>query len=204
METRQMSNFVTRRREPKRFMLWLSIAGSIFVFTVLLAAYVIRKTGHDWRDIPMPTVFLASTLVIMASSFTLHIANSAFAHERFSQYRMYLGSTLFLGVLFVVLQVLGWRELVLRNVYLQTNPSGSFLYILSGLHLMHILVGLLFLAVAFAEAVRRIPYIDFFVYSVNPPNRLKIRLITLYWHFVDVLWLYVFLFLLYHHGMQLF
>ncbi|WP_229311102.1 cytochrome c oxidase subunit 3 [Larkinella soli] len=200
METRPKNNFITRRREPKRFMLWLSMGGSVLLFTVLLAIYVIRRAGSDWRDVPIPMVFLASTAVIVSSSLTLHIANGAFRRERFGQYRLYLGTTLFLGILFVVLQVLGWRELVLKGVYLQTNPSSSFLYVLSGLHLLHILFGLLFLGVAFAEALRRLPYIDAFVYSVNPPNRLKIQLITLYWHFVDVLWIFVFLFLLIHHG----
>ncbi|MFD1143976.1 heme-copper oxidase subunit III [Larkinella insperata] len=201
METRRKNNFMTRRREPKRFMLWLCMASSGFIFTVLLIAYVVRRVGADWRDVPMPTVFLASTGVILASSLTLHIANAAFRHDRFTQYRLYLGTTLFLGALFVILQVLGWRELMLKGFYMQTNPSSSFLFLLSGLHLLHILLGLFFLGVAFAEAMRRIPYVESFVYSVNPPNRLKIMLFTLYWHFVDVLWLYVFLFLLYHHGL---
>ncbi|WP_229312367.1 cytochrome c oxidase subunit 3 [Larkinella punicea] len=200
METRRQNNFMTRRREPKRFMLWLCIAASVFSFTVLLLAYIARKVSSDWRDVPLPTVFLASTGVILASSLTLHIANGAFRHERFTQYRLYLGTTLFLGTLFVVLQVLGWRELMLKGVYLQTTPSGSFLFVLSGLHLLHIVVGLIFLSIAFAEAMRRIPYVEAFVYSVNPPNLLKIRLFTLFWHFVDVLWLCLFLFLLYHHG----
>lgn len=182
-------------------MLWLCMVSSGLIFTILLLAYVVRKVGHDWHNIPLPTVFLASTGVIMASSLTLHIANVAFRHDRFMQYRIYMGTTLFLGVLFVVLQVLGWRELMLKGVYLQTNPSSSFLFILSGLHLLHILLGLFFLGVAFAEVMRRMPYVEVFVYSVNPPNRLKIRLFTLYWHFVDILWLYVFLFLLYHHGL---
>ncbi|GAB3913842.1 cytochrome c oxidase subunit 3 [Larkinella knui] len=201
METRRKNNFMTRRREPKRFMLWLCMAGSVFTFTGLLVTYIARKVGSDWRNIPLPTVFLASTGVIVASSLTLHIANGAFRHERFTQYRLYLGTTLFLGTLFVILQVLGWRELMLKGVYLQTNPSSSFLFLLSGLHLLHILVGLIFLSIAFAEAMRRIPYVEAFVYSVNPPNLLKIKLFTLYWHFVDILWLYVFLFLLFHHGL---
>jgi len=181
-------------------MLWLAIAGSVFIFTILLAAYIVRKTGTDWRNVPMPKVFLASTAVILASSLTLHIANGAFRQDRFAQYRLYMGTTLFLGVLFVVLQVLGWHELTLKGVYLETTISGSFLYLLSGLHLLHIVIGVALLVIAFVEAVRRMPYIDIFVYSVNPPNQLKIKLITLYWHFVDVLWVYVFLFLLYHHG----
>ncbi|GAB3266752.1 hypothetical protein GCM10027347_34970 [Larkinella harenae] len=201
MESRRKKNFITRRREPKRFILWLCMVGSVLLFTVLLVAYIVRRMGGDWRTITLPTVFMASTGVMLASSLTLHIANLAFRHERFPQYRIYLGTTLFLGVLFVILQVLGWRQLMMRGVYLQTNPSSSFLFLLSGLHLLHIVIGLIFLGIAFAEIIRRLSYVEAFVYSVNPPNRLKLKLFTLYWHFVDVLWLYVFLFLLYNHGL---
>lgn len=195
-------NQFTKRREPFRFMVWLAIAGSVMLFTVLLAAYIIRKTGPGWVDAPLPNVFLLSTLVILLSSLTLHNANSAFLHERFAAYRTNIGTTLALGTLFIVLQTWGWRQMVLAGVRLEGNPAGSFVYIISGLHLLHILIGLIFLAIAFLEAARRRQYVESFVYSVNPPNQLKLRLITLYWHFVDALWIGLFLFLLIHHGLD--
>ncbi|GAB2597720.1 cytochrome c oxidase subunit 3 [Spirosoma areae] len=198
-----MSNFVTKRREPFRFMVWLGIASSVMVFTMLLVAYVIRQTGSGWVSVKLPNVFLISTLVILLSSFTLHIAVQAFRHERFANYRTNLATTLVLGTLFMLLQGWGWRQMFLAGVKLEGNPAGGFIYILSGIHLLHILIGLIFLGVALAEALRRRPYVDSFVYSVNPPNRLRIRLITLYWHFVDILWLGLFLFLLVHHGLDL-
>ena len=126
----------------------------------------------------------------------------AFRHERFGNYRTNLATTLGLGILFILLQGWGWRQLVLAGVGLEGNPAGGFIYIISGIHLLHILVGLIFLGIVLGEALLRRPYIDSFVYSVNPPNRLKIKLITLYWHFVDILWIGLFLFLLVHHGMN--
>lgn len=198
-----MSNFVTKRREPFRFMVWLGIASSILVFTMILVAYVVRRAGSDWADIKLPNVFLISTVVIMLSSLTLNNAIQAFRHERFGNYRTNLGTTLFLGALFILLQGWGWRQMIRAGVTLKANPAGGFVYIISGIHLLHILVGLVFLSIMLVEALRRRPYIDSFVYSVNPPNRLKIKLITLYWHFVDVLWLGLFLFLLIHHGLDL-
>jgi cytochrome c oxidase subunit 3 len=197
-----MSNFVTKRREPFRFMVWLGIASSVTVFTMLLVTYVIRRTGSGWVNIKLPTVFLISTVVIMLSSFTLNNAMLAFRHERFGNYRTNLATTLGLGVLFILLQGWGWRQLVLAGVGLEGNPAGGFIYIISGIHLLHILVGLIFLGIVLGEALLRRPYIDSFVYSVNPPNRLKIKLIALYWHFVDILWIGLFLFLLVHHGMN--
>ena len=183
-------------------MVWLGIAGSVLLFTVLLVTYIIRSSGPNWVDVKLPNVFLLSTVVMLLSSLTLHTANQAFHNERFPMYRTYIGITLVLGILFMLLQGWGWRQLILVGVQLEANPAGGFIYILSGLHLLHILIGIIFLLIAFAEALRRRQYVDAFVYSVNPPNQLKIRLITLYWHFVDVLWLGVFLFLLVHHGIN--
>ena len=192
-----------KRREPFRFMVWLGIGSSVMLFSILLAAYTIRQTGSGWEANKLPTVFLISTLVIMLSSLTLHNASQAFRHERFSSYRTSLGSTLALGTLFMVLQAWGWRQMIRSGVGLAGNPAGSFVYILSGIHLLHILIGLILLGIALTEALRRRPYVDSFVYSVNPPNQLKIKLLTLYWHFVDILWVGLFLFLLLHHGLDL-
>ncbi|QJW91432.1 heme-copper oxidase subunit III [Spirosoma taeanense] len=198
-----MSNFVTKRREPFRFMVWLGIASSVMLFTILLVAYVIRRTGPGWASVKLPNVFLISTVTIVLSSFTLHNANQAFRHERFGSYRTNIGTTLVLGTLFMLLQAWGWRQMIRGGVGLKDNPAGGFVYIISGIHLLHILIGIIFLVIALIEALRRRPYVDSFVYSVNPPNQLKIRLITLYWHFVDILWVVLFIFLLVHHGLDL-
>lgn len=198
-----MSNFVTKRREPFHFMVWLGIASSLMLFTMLLVTYVIRRSGSDWADVKLPTVFLVSTLVIMLSSLTINNATVAFHRERFGSYRTNLATTLVLGVLFILLQAWGWRQMILAGVHLKGNPSGGFVYIISGIHLLHILVGLIFLGIMLSEAFRHRLYVDSFVYSVNPPNRLKIKLVTLYWHFVDLLWIGLFLFLLVHQGLDL-
>ncbi|MGF7216810.1 cytochrome c oxidase subunit 3 [Spirosoma lacussanchae] len=197
-----MSNFVTKRREPFRFMVWLGIASSVMFFTILLASYIIRRAGSGWTDVKLPNVFLISTVAILLSSLTLNNANHAFRHERFKSYRTNIASTLVLGTLFILLQGWGWRQMILAGVGLSGNPAGGFVYIISGIHLLHILIGLIFLVIVLVEALRRRPYVDSFVYSVNPPNRLKLQLITLYWHFVDILWIGLFVFLIAHHGLS--
>jgi cytochrome c oxidase subunit III len=190
---------LTKRREPFRFMVWLGIGGSVLLFTVLLGIYIVRQTGPGWTDVALPNVFVLSTVVILLSSLTLHNANRAFEHEQFSSYRVNMATTLTLGFLFMVLQGWGWRQMIRGGVGLEGNPAGGFVYIISGVHLLHILIGLVFLSVALAEAMRRRGYVEAFVYSVNPPNQLKIKLLTLYWHFVDILWVVLFVFLLVHH-----
>ena len=190
---------LTRRREPFQFMVWLGIGGSVLLFTVLLGVYIVRQSSPGWADVALPNVFVMSTLVILLSSLTLHNAKQAFGRENFSGFRINIATTLVLGTLFILLQGWGWRQMIRSGVGLEGNPAGGFIYIISGLHLLHILIGLVFIAITLAEALRRRAYVEAFVYSVNPPNQLKIRLITLYWHFVDILWIVLFIFLLIHH-----
>jgi cytochrome c oxidase subunit 3 len=150
--------------------------------------------------VPLPSLFLISTAVILLSSLTLHLANNSFRSDGFVRYRVLMGSTLGLGVLFIILQLLGWQQLISGGVSMSNNPSAGFIYVISGLHILHILGGVVALGLAVIDSLKNYNYVDAFVYSVNPPNQLKIRLITLYWHFVDVLWLILFAFLVYQHG----
>ncbi|AYQ36176.1 heme-copper oxidase subunit III [Runella sp. SP2] len=182
-------------------MLWLGLAGSLFLFTLLLGVYVMRKSvGVHWTDVPLPSLFWVSTCLIIASSVTLHGANLALQKDQFPKFRTFIGATLGLGILFVILQFLGWVQLIQAGISTVNNPSVGFIYLLSGLHILHIVIGVAVLAWAVYQSIKNHSYVDAFVFSVNPPNQLKIKLITIYWHFVDVLWLYVFGFLLYHHG----
>lgn len=196
--TRSGENIFTKRREPLHFLLWLGIVGSVLIFTVLLVIYIVRKSGPDWQQIPLPGIFWLSTLVIILSSISLHEAANAFRKERFAMYRYCLAITLFLGMIFMGMQGFGWLQMAERGLGMEDNPSAGFVYVLSGLHILHILGGLVVMGYLLNEATRNQSYVDSFVYSVNPPNQLKVKLMTIYWHFVDVLWLYLFLFLLYH------
>lgn len=201
MNTVKKQNPLTKRREPFNFMLWIGIGSSVLVFTILLAVYVIRKAnGVYWTDVPLPGLFWVSTLAIMVSSFTLHLANRSFQSDRYPQFRLYLGATLSLGVLFVILQLWGWYQLIEAGISTLRNPSVGFIYLLSGLHILHIALGITTLCWLVFHSLKNITYVDAFVFSVNPPNQLKLKLISIYWHFVDILWLYLFAFLLYHHG----
>ena len=195
--TRSQRNPFTKRREPLNFLLWLGIGGSVLAFSVLLTIYIIRKEGPSWQLTTLPGVFWLSTLAVSLSSVTLHEANRAFQTEQFPLYRTGMASTFFLGLLFVILQAWGWLSLHEQGLLMHNNTAVGFVYVLSGLHLAHILGGLFFLGKYFREALIHKSYVDAFVYSVNPPNRLKLKLITTYWHFVDVLWLALFLFLLF-------
>lgn len=197
---RSLGNPFTQRREPFQFMLWLGMGGSAILFLFLVFVYVVRKDGNDWKDIALPRIFWLSTIAVLISSLTIHWANKAFRNDSFPKYRFLIGTTLLMGIVFVAMQFLGWQNMINNGILLQNNPAGAFVYLISGLHLLHITGGLVFLIIIFLEALRHNTYIDSFVYSVNPPNQLKLKLVTIYWHFVDALWVSLFLFLLYHHS----
>ena len=179
-------------------MLVLGMGGSALLFAFVLLVYVFRK-GRGDVNFAIPQIFWLSTFVILFSSATLHWANRAFIEEHFRTYRLNLALTLILGIVFIILQLIGWQEMFKKGVVFDTHHMGGvFIYTLSGLHIFHIFAGIIALSFANNDAFRNLKYVDSFVYSVNPPNQLKIKLITIFWHFVDVLWVILFLFLLYH------
>lgn len=191
-------NQLTKRREPFAFMLYLAIVGSGLLFFFLLLVFITKEARN--QDIPLktPGVFWVSTFVIIASSLTLQGANKAFKEERFRSYRLNISITLLAGIMFIILQGLGWQKMLSAGITMANNTGGMFIYVLSGLHILHTLGGLIALASANKDAFQRMQYVDSFVYSVNPPNQLKIKLISIYWHFIDILWIILFLFLVYH------
>jgi cytochrome c oxidase subunit III len=125
----------------------------------------------------------------------------AFKKDKFSSYKWLVGFTLALGTAFIVMQIFGWKQLFDTGIDMHTSMAGAFLYTLSGLHILHILGGIIYLGITFASALKKVTYVDSFVYSVNPPTQLRLQLVSMYWHFIDALWIYLFVFLLYHHGL---
>lgn len=193
--TKLRDNPFTRRREPFGFMLWLGVIGSSLLFSTIFVVYLVRMHNENGHIMALPDMFWLSTLVILFSSITLHEANLAFTQERFLHYRVFLGTTLMLGITFILLQVSGWLQMIEGGAFIGSNNSIAFIYLLTGLHLIHILAGIIYLSLLFSKAVKNRTYVDSFVYSVNPPNKLRLKLMTRYWHFVGGLWLAVFILL---------
>lgn len=182
----------SKRKEPLGFMLWLGLLGSVLLFASIFVVYFIKKHDSSGQVNALPDVFWISTLVMLFSSITLHEANLAFAQERFLHYRVFLGTTTILGLIFMLLQVSGWLEMIKTELFVDKDSIG-LIYLLTGLHLLHILAGEIYLGLLLKKALQNRSYVDSFVYSVNPPNRLRLKLFTRYWHFIDALWLVVFI-----------
>ncbi len=130
----------------------------------------------------------------------MQAATKAFKKDQFYRYKWLMGATLGLGAAFIITQVLGWKQIFNAGFGMHNSVAGAFLYTLSGVHIVHIAGGIIYMAVTLSGALKRASYVDSFVYSVNPPTQLRLQLVSIYWHFVDALWLYLFLFLLYQHS----
>lgn len=187
-----------KRREPFTFMLWLAIIGLSLVFIALLFFYSLGKNNLPPLEIHFPNIFWLSSLFIILSSFTIHQAQKIFYTDNFHVYKRWLAFTLLLSLGFIISQLIGWQDLYQQKIFLNGHPSGSYLYVISGLHIAHLVGGIVYLLLISWEAIRHTSYVDSFIYSVNPPNQLRLKLLVIYWHFVDVLWIIIFLFFLYH------
>lgn len=177
----------TLSMHPKKFGLWLFIVTVVMVFAALTSAYIVRQGEGNWLDFSMPDIFWYSTGVILLSSVTMHWAYISAKNDNLETVKIAIGITAVLGLLFVVMQFLGWGKLVDLEVFFVGNPSGSFLYVLTGLHGLHLLSGVIFLIIVLISTLR---------YKVHSRNMAKMDMCATYWHFLDGLWVYLFIFLL--------
>jgi cytochrome c oxidase subunit 3 len=180
---------INKRIHPQKFALWLGMASMIMLFGAFTSAYLVKQAAGNWLEYQMPNLFYISTLIIVASSITLHFSFKGYINGQESQYKGLLLLSFILGIAFLVMQYLGWNELYNIGVDLKANVAGSFFYLISGVHALHILgvIAALFVAIFHAFTLR-------FRYSDKRKHRFE--LVCQYWHFVDILWIYLFVFLL--------
>lgn len=188
----QIANSIGRPKRgvsPILFALWISMGSMVMLFGSLTSAYVVRHAAGNWLEFRIPDIFFYSTGVILLSSLVLHLSYWGFNNGKAGLYRMALPISLLLGIIFIVLQYQGWLALYNIGVPLDGNPSGSFFYVISGIHAAHVLGGIFALSVATLNAYS-------LTYRPTEKRRKRFQLVVHYWHFVDFLWLYLFLFLL--------
>lgn len=172
---------------PHKFALWIAIGTIIMMFAAFTSAYVVRRSAGNWLEFKLPDIFMVNTAVILLSSVTIHFAFKGFKQGKEQQYKGLLLATALLGLLFVVLQYKGWEALTAMGATFTVNPSSSFIYVISGLHAAHVMGGIAALTVALTHA---------YILPFKPTLRRKQRfeLVVHYWHFVDILWVYLMVF----------
>ena len=160
---------------PYKIMLGFSLVGVSMLFIGMSIAYLVVTEYSTWNDIQIPSVFYISTALILFSSWTIRKSMKSFKQLNHSSYRIWLALTFVVGLMFIITQCIGWFQLTLEGVELQNNMSGSYLYLISGLHAVHVLAGLIALgAFVFKALIQTSNGLIAMVYFTDPLNKLRI------------------------------
>lgn len=179
------------QQKASKPLLWVGILSIVMLFAGLTSAYVVRADNGNWLLFNLPNAFYLSTAVIVTSSITLFFAFQMAKKNNQKGIIIGLLATFILGLLFAYLQYAGWSELYSKHIVFggkSSNASGSFLYLITFLHLLHLFAGLISLLVTLKNSIQG---------KYNAQNTLGLELCSIYWHFLDILWVYLFLFLYY-------
>ncbi len=165
--------------------MYIALAGILMFFMAFVSAYIVRKDmpNSAWIPLEVPRILWLNTLILIASSFTLARAHNRFTAKDEEGFRHWWATTTVLGVLFVAGQILAWRQLAAQGLFLATNPSSSFFYVFTGAHGVHLLGGILALLYVQFRATRKVA------------RSTAIEVVSMYWHFMDGLWVFLFLLL---------
>jgi len=180
---------------PYNIFLILTLVSITVLFLAFSAAYIYSRVQSQTPPVQIPVIFVLNTIILLGSSYTLTRTNKAYKDDDTDGYKQFLKYTLILSFLFLVAQIFGWWLLYQQNIELTSSTSASYLYVISIMHFLHVIAGLPFLMIFYHVAKKRmIEPVSVLVYFSDPEKRLKLRLLTLYWHFLDVLWIYLVVF----------
>jgi len=175
-----------KRIHPHKFTLWVAIGSIIMMFAGLTSAYIVKSNQAGWQTVGMPHIFWYSTVTILLSSLAMQMALRSFKQRDMNRYRLLIAATLALGVTFVILQCLGFLQLWNSGIQFKgSSGGGQFLYVIAGLHAVHVLGGVIALMVMFVKA---------FLGRTKLYGSVPVEVMATYWHFVDLLWIYLLVF----------
>ena len=167
---------------------WVLIAGIVMLFTALTSAYIVRSaSSNDWQPIAMPKVLWLSTALILLSSMTMEVSRRSLKQQRDKDYGRWLIMTVALGLAFLATQLFAWRQLVRQGVYLASNPYNSFFYLFTAAHGLHLLGGILALGYLLLRTTRKRSTVEGELRRAGAADAA-----TIYWHFMDGLWVGLF------------
>jgi cytochrome c oxidase subunit III len=170
---------------------WVAVSGIMMLFTALASSYIVRSaSGNDWTQIAMPKVLWLSTAVILISSVTMEVSRRSLRALQNAGYARWLIVTVVLGFGFLVSQLMAWRQLVRQGVYMASNPHSSFFYLFTATHGLHLAGGIVALSYLLLRTTKKRDTAEGELRRVGAADAA-----TIYWHFMDGLWVCLFLLL---------
>lgn len=186
------------RVHPHKMLLYLSIFGSSLIFLFMITAYTFSRPEGELVNFSMPKSFIVSLVLLLFSSFFISKVLPAFKKDNVKEVKRSLEITLLLGLTFTISQYVGWYEMNRSGIYLSGEESGAYLYVISGLHVLHLAAGLAFLTLTYTKVstIYRDP-VKSLIMVTNPYQRIRLEMLTTYWHFIDILWIGLFFYFLF-------
>lgn len=183
------------RFHPYNILLTLVLMGVTALFFAFSASYLYSRIQNGVPPIKLPNLFYLNTFVLLTSSGTMLLAKRAYLNDQTGQYQLMLGFTIALTVTFLFSQLFAWQDLFNQQIFVNYSNTASYVYVISVLHFVHVLAGLPFLILFLLVAIKRMKEpVSVLVYFSDPEKRLKLNLLTKYWHYLDGLWVYLVLF----------
>ena len=178
---------------PKKFIVYLVAVATVMLFAGLSSAYLVSKMSGEWLEFDLPTGFIYSSVVVILSSLTLHLGYLSLKKNELGLVKIYLTTTLLLAIVFLLLQFYSFTQIYADNIVLsgrQSNPSGSYLYIITTLHALHLVAGICFVIYLLLSLVSG---------KLSSENSTRYEGCQVFWHFLGGLWLYLYVFFIINH-----
>ncbi len=182
---------------PQLIALFILLMGVSALFIGFSFSYLYSRVQSGLPPLALPPLFILNTFILLASSYTLVRSMSHYKADRTEAYKRSLGLTLFLTILFLVSQFLAWKQLYSQGIFINHSNMASYLYLISAVHFGHVIVGIPFLVVFYYNAkMKMVEPVSVLVYFSDPDKKRKLKMLTIYWHFLDGLWIYLVVFFL--------
>jgi cytochrome c oxidase subunit 3 len=181
---------------PQKFALWLAMASMTMFFAALTSALIVKKADvQTWENFRLPNIFFFSTLAVVAVSVLMHSSLVLYRKSKFTAFRWTLFFAFIMACLFLLLQWGGWKKLTAMGMPLDGNLSGSFIYLITSMHGLHIAGGLLVTLYFLISAIRSRKDPIYELRNIANPKRIfNLEMLVSYWHFIDVVWIYLYVF----------
>ncbi|GLR20158.1 cytochrome c oxidase subunit 3 [Portibacter lacus] len=188
---------------PKQIIITLVIAAVTMLFIAFSISYLYNRMQSGIPPVKLPNLFYFNTLFLLSSSYTLHLANKAYLSDLTERYKVLIGVTIISSIIFLVLQFFAWKQMINMNIFVDAANTGSYMYLLSATHFVHVIGGLPFLIVFFVNALKKMKSpVSVLIYFSDPDKKRDLQLLTTYWHYIDILWIYLVLFFLLNYWIQ--
>lgn len=185
---------------PHKVILYLAMSSILMFFAITTSALLVKKGDVvSWEQFKLPSIFYISTLILLISSALMHYSKNLYKESKIALSKTVMILSIVTSVVFIYTQYLGFNKLTEMGMNLAGNASGSFVYVIVGAHALHIIGGLFFSFIILAKSYINKEVQENNTFTINPKRLLSLELLSIYWHFIDVIWIYLFIFFYFNY-----